>query len=102
MKYKHSATDWQIALDEDFTQIIDESLNDTVNLLEWHSPLPRLDDPTKFYSDEDLIYARARVWFDYENSGWLILTDNQNYQEVILTEDNEEDIYTNSEVINMQ
>ena len=38
---EHDATSWQFAKDPDFTKIIDESLNDTVNVKKWVSMLPR-------------------------------------------------------------
>lgn len=102
MRHKHTATDWQVALDKDFSQIIDQSINDKVNLLEWHSPLKRIDGQPGLYSDEEKVYARFRTWFKNECSDWLVLTDNQNYQEVIITQDGKDPIYTNSDDIDMQ
>lgn len=100
MRHRHDATDWQVALDKDFTQLIDESIDDTVNLRTWHTPLKKIDS-IGFYSDEDIIYARARVRFKNYKSDWIVLNDNQNYQEVIITEDDKENIYTNSDIIGM-
>lgn len=102
MKHKHSATDWQVALDPEFTMLIDESLKDSDNLLEWHTPLRKIDDQDKMYSDEDIIYARIRLWFKNESTGWFVLNDNQNYQKVIITEDGKYDIHTDTEKLNMQ
>ena len=37
---KHISTDWEIATDEDFTNIVKSSYNDTVNKLSWEVTLP--------------------------------------------------------------
>ncbi len=100
-KDPHTATDWQVAMDENFELLIDESLEDAVNVKEWHTPLPRLDG-TGFYSDEDIIYARIRIRFGDIVSPWLVLSDNQNYQEVTITKDGVVILETNSDVINLQ
>lgn len=100
MRHRHDATDWQVALDRDFSRLIDESIDDEKNLLEWHTPLKKIDS-IGFYSDENMIYARARVRFKNYKSDWIVLTDNQNYQEVIITENDKENIYTNSDEIGM-
>ena len=102
MRYKHSATDWQVAVDPDFDQIVDESFKDTENLVEWHTPLKKINVEEGFYSDEDILYARVRVWFKNESSQWFPLDDNQNYQKVIITQDGKDDIHTDSTAINMQ
>ena len=62
---------YQVALDPEFTQIIDESLDNSVDLEVWHTPLPRLDGPG-FYNDLDKLYGRLKIhsngfvseWFD--------------------------------------
>jgi len=100
-KDKHTHTDWQVALDSEFIEVIDESIKDDVNLLLWRTPLPRIDGPG-YYSDEDIIYARARVWRGKDRSNWINLNDNQNYQKVIITQEYKEPIYTDSTAINMQ
>jgi len=82
----HNATSWQFALDPDFTQIIDESLKDTVNVKEWHSMLPKITGDG-YYADLDKLYARAKVWIDDNVSEWLEFTPlNQNDQTIIVTE----------------
>ena len=97
---KHTHTDWQVSLDSEFENIIDYSIKDDVNLLLWHTPLPRIDGPG-FYSDEDIIYARARIWHGKDVSDWIVLNDDQNYQKVIITQEYKEPIFTDSTAINM-
>ena len=60
--FKHKSSDWQIAEDKYFKNIVAESRNDTTNLT---SILFDVDlDPDKKY------YARARVIMDYGPSDW--------------------------------
>ena len=83
----HNASSWQFALDSDFVQIIDESLDDKVNVKTWHSQLRRLDGPG-YYKDLDKLYARVKVHIDNTVSPWYVIpTGNQNDQEVIVTEE---------------
>jgi hypothetical protein len=97
----HNATTWQIALDSGFTQIIDESINDTVNVKEWHSPLPFITG-NGYYADLDQLYARVKVHVDDAVSEWFVLpVANQNIQAVTITEKNKPDIVTTSVAINM-
>lgn len=98
----HNATSWQVALDPDFTQIIDESLKDTVNVTEWHSMLPNIEG-SGYYADLDNLYARVKAHVDDYESPWFVLTPkSQNIQNVIITEKGKEDIHTNSAAIKMQ
>lgn len=97
----HTATDWQIALDEDFKYIIDESINDFINVKKWYSPLPKYNEQG-YYSDMSLLYARARIRFGKDVSNWIVMKGNQNYQKVIITEDGKDPIFTDSNAINMQ
>lgn len=100
-KDKHTSTDWQVALDQDFTQIIDESINDEVNLTEWHTPLPKINEPG-FYSDQDMIYARVRLRYGQDVSNWLYLNDSQNDQDITETTNFRIVNVTHSDDINMQ
>jgi len=97
----HDATDWQVALDEDFNVIIDESIGDKVNLLLWHTPLPKIGGKG-YYSDQDIIYARARIWHGDVPSNWIVLNDNQNFQVVKITQEYMESYLTDSDKIDMQ
>lgn len=96
-----TAVSYQFALDVNFTKIIDESLHDTVNLTEWTSMLPKIGE-AGYYADLDKLYARVKVHVDEYSSPWFILTpQNQNIQDVVITEKGEEPIYTTSAAINM-
>lgn len=98
----HNATSWQVALDPEFTQIIDESLIDTVNVKEWHSMLPKISG-SGYYADLDLLYARVKVHIDNYESPWFILRPkSQNIQNVTITEEGVATIHTTSDAINMQ
>jgi len=99
----HSATSWQIAKDSEFKFIIDESLNDQVNIKEWHSMLPKLPiDGVGYYADLDELYARVKIHVGEDNvSEWFPLDpESQNIQDVTITEG---DVVTNttSTAINM-
>ena len=81
----HNATSWQVALDPDFTQIIDQSLKDTVNVKEWVTPLPKIDG-NGYYADLDNLYSRVKVHIDDTESPWFVMEPvNQNKQRVIYT-----------------
>lgn len=60
------ATSYQIALDSNFTQIVDEIHQSEEYKLEWSSPLPKING-TGFYSDETALYARIRLFLRDEN-----------------------------------
>ena len=96
-----TAVSYQFALDPEFTQIIDESLHDTVNLTEWTSMLPKIGLPG-YYADLDKLYARIKVHVDEYESEWYVLPpQNQNIQNVVITEEGKEPIFTTSIAINM-
>lgn len=98
----HNASSWQVALDPEFTQIIDQSINDKVNVKEWHSMLPKLNG-AGYYADLDALYARVKVHVDDYESPWFVLPpQSQNIQLVRITEDGKDDIITTSENIHMQ
>ena len=93
----HDATSWQVGLDSEFTEIIDESLHDTTNLLEWHSMLPKIGDPGQYYADLDNLYARVKVHMGDDVSDWFNLpVKNQNDQTIIVTDLNGVDTSYNS------
>jgi len=82
----HNASSWQIALDPGFNQIIDQSLNDTVNVKEWKTMLPKIGGGG-YYADLNNLYARIKIHIDNTVSGWFVLAPkNQNNQPVIYTE----------------
>ena len=74
-----TATDWQVATDEEFTDIIDESIEDTVNLFYWNTPLKISD--RNYHSDTANLYARFRFHFGSDSVGeWLRLNDGHQNQ----------------------
>lgn len=98
----HNATSYQVALDPEFTQIIDQSLKDTEHVKEWHSMLPMIDRPGNYYADLSALYARIKVHVDDNESPWFVLEPkDQNKQNVTITEDGQEDIHTTSDAIGM-
>lgn len=104
----HDATSWQFAKDPQFTKIIDESLNDKVNVKKWVSMLPMLKEDLPpgvtqaYYKDLDKIYGRFKVHAGDCVSEWFeVEPKSQNWQEVVITEDGKDDIYTTSDKINM-
>jgi len=93
---RHNATSWQVFLDPELTQLIDESIKDTVNVKEWHSPLPKINEQG-YYADLDNVYGRVKVFSDDDESPWFTLEPkNQNDQVVIVTEKDVEDKIYNS------
>jgi len=57
----HDASDWEIATDSEFTNIVESSYNDTANLTSYQ---PQNLDP------ETLYYVRVRYKSDYHISDW--------------------------------
>ena len=57
----HVSTTWQVAKDVNFLDIVDESIEDTENLLEWITPLPKGDGT--FYKDLSMLYARVKIHY---------------------------------------
>lgn len=97
----HNATTWEVALDPEFTQIIDRTVKDTTNVKYWHSMLPKITG-TGYYADLDKVYARCKVFIDDDESDWFIVEPvNQNDQIITYTEDGKEDIIVNSLEIGM-
>lgn len=87
MKSNVIAVSWQVALDPNFMDIIDESLNDSINLHEWNTPLPKINEPGKYYSDLDKLYGRIKLFFTNGESAWYVMPiANQNAQEIRVTE----------------
>lgn len=60
------ATSYQIALDADFTQIVDEIHESIEHRLLWETTLPKRDG-TGFYSDEETLHSRVRLFLRDEN-----------------------------------
>jgi hypothetical protein len=99
VKTKHNGSSWQIALDSDFKEIIDESLDDKINVKSWNSKLPKLDG-VGYYKDLSTLYARVKVHIDNTVSPWFVLpVGNQNDQTVIVTEvDGSQETYNSLEM----
>lgn len=101
---KHESSSWQIALDPKFKYIIDESIEDTVNLTSWTTPLPKRpehkefgDDVLEFYTDEVALYARVRLRIGNVSTSWLdVPVKTQLYQEYDVTENGNETYTSNS------
>lgn len=75
---------WEVARDANFTDIIDSSYNDTVNVLTWNTPLP--DGNGWFYSDLVNLYSRVKVFIDNTESPWFVLpVKNQQSQTIEIT-----------------
>lgn len=98
----HNATSYQVALDKDFTMIIDESHKDTINVKNWHSPLPKINS-VGYYSNLKELHARIKIWIDDFESDWYVLpiVDQQD-QEIVVIEEGKENITYNSLEINMK
>jgi len=80
----HNATSWQVATDENFEDIIDESLEDKINVTEWHSPLKKKGGG--YHKTLDVVYVRVKIHIDNTVSDWFVgTTANQNDQELIYT-----------------
>lgn len=123
------AASFEIALDKEFKHIIDSTYFDIHHLVSWTSPLPRIGGPNgTYYTNLDKLYARGRVFcgvlprgYDIRNwasdeevlkwcdevgtifySDWTeVAIGTQTYQPVIITEDGEEDIFTDSDKIRL-
>jgi hypothetical protein len=81
----HTATSWRVTKDRQGNQIIDESLNDTVNLTHWISPLP--DGKGGFYSDLNEVHLWVKVHILNDESYWRYSgMMNQNDQTFIITD----------------
>lgn len=96
----HTKSSWQFAKDSEFTQIIDESLEDAVNVKKWHSPLPKREedksdpDAEEFYSDLDILYGRVKILVGETWSDWYVIGPrSQRLQRVAVTDNTgDEDI----------
>lgn len=76
----HLATTWEVALDEEFTKIIDASYFDTVNLTEWHTPLPIPNQPGEYFTSLEHVYVRARIFCGNIPKGFQILDTDKDLE----------------------
>lgn len=98
---RHTAVSWQVASDENFDDIIDESLEDTENLWEWHSMLPKSSGG--YHADLDELYLRVKVHIDDNVSPWYVVGPaNQNLQMITINALDETQTVVSSTDINMQ
>ena len=100
----HYATDWQIATDPQFVNILDQSMNDEVNLRLWYSMLAK-PDGNGYYSSTDMIplYARVRIYVGNTQSDWFNAEiESQEPQVVIITENGAVIRITDSDTIGMK
>ena len=79
-----TSVSWQAALDPAYTQIIDESLHDPINKLEWVSTLPVIGSTTgECYADLNNVYARVKIHMTGADSPWYeMIPKNQNDQTI--------------------
>lgn len=95
----HDATSYVVAKDPEFNQIIDQSIHDTTNLFKWTTPLPkRIEDGGKgYYSDLRKLYAKVKLHFgEFESPWWVIDMENQCIQRVIITEQKQDPLFSDS------
>ena len=123
------AASYEVALDPDFNDIIDATYFNMDHLETWTTSLPRKGDPTgDYHTNEEKLYARGRIFAGQLPASFMVrqfATDEevlkmcdksktifyspwtevaigtQRYQEVLITEEGEDDIVTNSDVIGM-
>ena len=123
------ASSFEIALDPNFTQIIDATYFNKTALESWTSPLPKIGGPAgTYYGNLEKLYARGRVYagviptdFALPNyvtdqivndacdatgkifySPWSeVAVGTQTFQEVVITEEGKPDINTDSDKIGM-
>lgn len=93
---KHDSTSWWASKDKYFNKIIDKSEKDPVNLLEWVTPLPKLDEDKtnieeeEYYSDLETLYIKAVIHCGEFSSNEIILGPiNQNEQKIYVTNSGE-------------
>ena len=79
---------WQVALDPNYTQIIDQSLEDKVNKREWITKLPVIGATDgSCYADLDAVYSRVKIHMNGAVSPWFEITPlNQNDQSITYNE----------------
>lgn len=85
-----TAVSWQVSLDKDFKDIIDESIKDNVNITSWTTPLKKIGSNNEYYKNLDNLYSRISLWYDDLDTPWYTVDKaNQNMQELIFVKDNE-------------
>lgn len=99
----HDATSWVVAKDPEFNLIIDQSIRDTVNIKEWHTMLPkRSEDGEGYYKAEEELWVKIQIHMGATDSNWLVIgPKSQTYQEIAISEDDKEDILTNTDELDM-
>ena len=74
--------DWELATDENFTNIIDSVYKDTESLNGWFTKMPKPDGGT--YDGTTVLYIRCRIYVDngqqsYYKSDWYTKTLFETY-----------------------
>lgn len=97
----HNMSSWQFAKDEEFTQIIDQSMEDEINIKKWHSKLPKREedksdpDAEEYYTELDVLWGRVKIRVGETWSDWYVIgPKSQRNQRVMVTDravENEED-----------
>ena len=64
-------TDWQIATDEEFTDLLVNIIKDPINVFSLTTPIRNHDDT--IYTSDDVLYARCRFFMDGDYKGWYNL-----------------------------
>ena len=75
---------WQAAIDPAYVNIIDQSLNDNINKLEWYSMLPVIGATDgSCYADLTNVYSRVMIHMRGADSPWCDMAPlNQNDQTI--------------------
>lgn len=101
----HTATSYIIAKDQDLTQIVDQSLNNTEDKTVWHSMLPkRSEDGEGYYGDNECLWAGVRIHMGKVSSPWMKMKYpvSQKDQDYVITEDGQKDKFVTAEEIGIR
>ncbi len=90
--YNITAVSYELSDDPNFTELLDFSYNDTINIYEWKSMVPKRDG-TGYHGDLDNLYARFKIHQGKTCSKWFYTkSKNQNDQLVIFTKGGKDNI----------
>ena len=90
--YNITAVSYELSDDPNFTELLDFSYNDTINIYEWKSMVPKRGG-TGYHGDLDNLYARFKIHQGKTCSGWFYTkSKNQNDQLVIFTKGGKDNI----------
>lgn len=98
------AASWWVAKDKDFKKIIDKTERDPSALTEWSSMLPKLpeDGGKGYYKNLKELYVKVQIHVGRTSSGPFITGPfTQRSLPIVITEQDKEDIVTNTDEIGM-